>query len=292
MDENNSQLNGNKDNLKTVRTYLGDMANTVRENEISVIKVALAEQNKHEREDLYRQIEGSPTKKVFWFIGGLFFIALSVYGVYFVLNKKAAENLPAPIIEQSIISYDTTSNLEIINLNDLTQQLIDAKNETANGAGIKSISLFKKDIVSGLDRKVDTDEIFTDLNLSAPGSLIRSFTNSYMIGFHGTDKPHPFIIFQTKDYEYSYAGMLEWESSLASDMSALFELAISGSKLDDLQWKDVIINNKDARVLFDENNKPILYYLFADKENLIIADNENTIKEIISRLMIKNIKPL
>jgi hypothetical protein len=55
---------------------------------------------------------------------------------------------------------------------------------------------------------------------------------------------------------------------------------------------DIIINNKDARVLLNEDGKPILYYMFVDKNNLIITDSIDAIKEIVSRLMLKNIKPL
>ena len=44
MDEKETQPNNQGVNLKTLRTYTSDMADAVRENEISVIKIAVAEQ--------------------------------------------------------------------------------------------------------------------------------------------------------------------------------------------------------------------------------------------------------
>lgn len=295
MDENNKQPNSGN-NIKTVRTYLSDMADTVRSNEISVIKVALAEQNKHEREDLYRNIEGTPTKKIFWVIGGIILVAGAIYGTYFILQQKALQNIPAQITrEEALLSYDEISTINITNLNELINKINAAKKEVSveNKVGtIKYFSLSKD--INGIKEKILTKELFQGLGFTAPSSLVRSLSPSYMIGTYTSNFPYLFIIFQTKDYEYSYAGMLEWEKSLASDMLSIFSLDTIQTKLElnNRKWQDIIINNKDARVLLNENGKEILYYLFTDKNNLVITNNKETIKEIISKLVLKNIKPL
>ena len=129
MEENNSQLN-NKGDLKNIRTYMSDMADTVRQNEISVIKVALAEQNKHEREDLYRKVEGTPVKKVFWFVGGLVLIAGAIYGSYFLLKQKQIKDIPQQIVkEEAIISYDEISSINITSGDALLDKINSVKNE-------------------------------------------------------------------------------------------------------------------------------------------------------------------
>lgn len=295
MEEDKKNYNS-KDGIKTVRTYLTDMADTVRDNEISVIKVALAEQNKHEREDLYRKVEGTPTKKVFWFIGGIILIAIAVGGTYFIVQQKAKQNLPEQIInEKTLISYDEIYLINVTNLNELINKINTAKNEV-NIAGksdvIKFMSLSQE--VNGLQEKILTQELFGALEFTAPSSLVRSLSDSYMIGTYINEVQNLFIILQTKDYEYTYAGMLEWEKTLAGDMLSLFELDTKESrmKISDRGWSDVLINNKNARVLLNEEGKPILYYLFTDKNNLLIASDESTIKEVMTKLILKNIKPL
>ena len=167
-------------------------------------------------------------------------------------------------------------------------------------SGIKSLSINKD--TSDAKEKFSVRELFTKLEFTAPSSLVRSLSDSYMVGFYINNiseniidyKSSLFIILPTTDYEYTYAGMLEWEKTMASDMFYLFELNTKENKLQasDGQWKDIIINNKDARVLYSGDKLPILYYMFTNKNNLIITDKEDTLKEIISRLIIKNIKPL
>jgi len=305
MEENNTKQNS-KENLKTVRTYLTDMADTVRANEISVIKVALAEQNKHEREDLYRKIEGTPIKKIFWFIGGVILIAGAIYGSTFLFEKKIEQEKPQ-IVEkvETIISYDEISDLDLVNDEDLISKLILNKKEKSKINKIDSVKFIQtKKESSGAKEDILVSEIFSKLKLTAPASMVRALTDSYMIGTYtknasgstgiGDSLPKLFMIFQTKDYGYAYAGMLEWEKTIASDMYDIFELNTNDdkTKINERKWRDIIINNKDARVLFNENNKPILYYVFATKDNLIITDSSEAIVEIIARLAIKNMKPL
>ena len=299
MDEKTPQIN-NRENLKTVRTYLSDMADTVRENEISVIKVALAEQNKHEREDLYRQAEGTPAKKIFWIIGGLFLVGVSIFGTYYIIQKKAKENIPAAIAkDETIISYDQNFSIDLKDgevLSDKIKNQISENSKTDSSDGIKYISVVQD--LNTIKEKLLVKEIFTRMGFMAPSSLVRSLSDNYMIGTYTKNNinvaSNLFMIFQTKDYEYTYAGMLEWEGSLANDMFYLFNLNTKDNKLKlgERKWKDIIINNRDARVLYNEDDKPILYYLFANKDSLVISSNENTIKEIMTRLIIKNIKPL
>lgn len=291
MDENNKQPNSGN-NLKTVRTYLSDMADTVRQNEISVIKVALAEQNKNERENIYKQIEGTPVKKFWWFLGGVILIGTAIFGIYYLMNKKAQNNIPQTVTkEEALISYDALTSID--STSGLLEKIVAIKNETGGNTGsIKFISI--SNIVNGIPEKIITKDLISNLRLGAPASLVRSLSDSFMIGTYTGDKPNLFIIFQAKDYNYAYAGMLEWEKTLANDAMPLFGLDTGENKLQlaERKWSDLIINNKDARVLINENNKPIFYYLFNDKNTLILTDDEAAIKEITARLIIKNIKPL
>jgi hypothetical protein len=302
MDDN--KIQNNKENLKTVRTYMSDMADTVRANEISVIKVALAEQNKKAREELYRKAEGTPVNKIFWFIGGIILIAGALYGSTFLINKKDKINIPVKIVkEEAMISYDEVSTIILGDSNKLLDKIknvIKEKSSIDNNSSIKYILILKE--VSDVKQKIEPKELFSNLKFTAPSALVRSLSNNYMVGTYtknSSSDSEPmnqklFIILQSNDYEFTYAGMLDWEKTLAGDMIDLFELNTTDTKnkLNERIWKDLIINNKDSRVLYNEENKPILYYIFADQNNLIIADNQDTIKEILSKLILKNTKPL
>lgn len=299
MDDN--KIQNNKENLKTVRTYMSDMADTVRANEISVIKVALAEQNKHAREDLYRKAEGTPVNKIFWVIGGMILIAGAVYGSSFLFKEKTKNSTFAPTPKtETIISYDETSNIILKDTDNIVEKINIAKKKKGdelNRSGMLKFIVLEKEM-GQIKERVGVTELFSRLKFSGPSSLVRSLSDSYMIGTYRKNEenfsPKLFMVFQSKDYEFTYAGMLEWEKTMASDLYDLFEPKTTDtkSKIKERVWKDLIINNKDSRVLFNEDNKPILYYIFTDKNNLIIADNQETIKEIISKLILENMKPL
>ncbi len=295
----------NNENLKTVKTYMSDMAETVRQNEISVIKVALAEQNKHEREDLYRKVEGTTSKKFFWAIGGIVILAGAIYGSYYLLGQKKVKDAPAPIVrEESIISYDGVKEISLGQTNSLIKSIVETeKNSQASSSGnIDYIKIYQDN--NGVNELITIKTLFSNLRFNAPASLVRSLSDSYMMGIYAksfsdapndpNSKPKLFMIFQSNDYEYSYAGMLEWEKTMASEMIPLFkpEAADTYTNQTGLVWKDIIISNKDARVVLDESGKPMIYYLFIDKNKLLITESTDVIKEVTSRLMIKNMKPL
>ncbi len=303
--EEQEKTQNNNENLKTVKTYMSDMAETVRQNEISVIKVALAEQNKHDREDLYRKVEGTTSKKFFWAIGGIIILAGAIFGSYYLLGQKKVKDAPAQIVrEESIISYDGTKEIYLNQTNSLIKSVIETEksSQASFGGNIDYVKIYQDN--NGVSELVTIKTLFDNLRLTAPASLVRSLSDSYMMGIYAksfsdtpndpNSKPKLFIILQSNDYEYSYAGMLEWEKTMASDILPLFRPEIADTYVNQtgIQWKDIIISNKDARVAVDENGKPMIYYLFIDKNKLLVTESTDVIKEVTSRLMIKNMKPL
>jgi hypothetical protein len=67
MEEEKTQINNQKD-AKVLRTYTSDMAEAIRTNEMSVIKIALAEKEKREREESLQKAEGTNTTKILFLI--------------------------------------------------------------------------------------------------------------------------------------------------------------------------------------------------------------------------------
>ena len=50
------------------------------------------------------------------------------------------------------------------------------------------------------------------------------------------------------------------------------------------EYTDVLIKNRDVRVVFDEETVPILYYSFVDRKTLILTTDKTTFDEILNRL--------
>lgn len=299
MEENKTKGDA-KENIKTIHTYSSDMADAVRMNEMSVIKIALAEQKKKEQEALYKETEVTKTSKVFLFLGGIIIIGLAIGVWYYLAQKKEAQNTTDQITKniEALISYDEQVFVDMtnaINASDVSFGIQTEMDKPSNEGKVKSIFLTTS--AGATPELLPLDNFLSLIKSTAPSSLIRSLSGEYMVGTYkpaGDTNQHLFLLFNTKDFNQSYAGMLAWEKTLTSDLVEVFKIDVSGNRSNLLgkEWKDIVIENKDARVLYDARDNALLYYIFTDKNNFIITDNKDTIREVTGRLLIKNLKPL
>lgn len=299
MDENEIKNNNLGSGIKSIHTYTSDMADAIRENEASVIKIALAEKEKREREKIYKEAEGTKSSKFFLALGGLVLIVGAIFGSYFFF-KKGNE---APVTENTIKDIDTLISFDQKVFIDATDARIQTdlynliKDELSKESPLLSIKaiILTEDLGNG-KRLFPIENLISVLGDRAPGSLMRTLDESYMLGSYNDShgQEHVFLILKVKDYNQAYASMLEWEKTLLEDMFILFgkDLGVEGQALFEKSWKDIIINNRDARIIYDKESNELLYYIFPDKNTLIITDNQDTIKEVTLRLLAKATKPL
>jgi len=297
MDENNTKPNDK--NIKVLRTYTSDMADVIRDNEMSVIKIAMAEKEKRNQEDVYEKAEGTPLSKIFFVIGGIILIVGAIVGSYFLfLNKKEVPQTVATNID-TFISYDSKSNIDVTNTIGLSDLLGLIQKEENPTIGLIKV-LFLTKITNTSSVLLTSKNFLSLIGTTAPDALIRSLSDKYLLGKYKDQniineggKPATFLIFETSNYPQAYASMLDWEKTMLKDLSVLFNLNISNSNdpLFEKAWKDIIINNKDARVLYGDNGQGLLYYVFVNKNDFIITNNIDTLKEVMARLITKNAQP-
>lgn len=292
---NEDKLQNNNQGLKVLRTYSSDMADAVKTNEMSVIKIALAEKEKKEKENLYKETSSPNNSKIFFAIGGIVLIIIAIIGSYFLFQKKKQNETPAPIVNnlETFIVYDSSSDIDVTNINNIVD--LKSKIEQEEISGIKALFLKKK---SGLfSETITSNDFLSLLNTSAPGALTRSLSDKYLLGEYQDpnsptqeNSPAIFLIFETTDYNQAYASMLDWEKTMLRDLSILFNLDnfSSTNSLSGKPWRDVVVNNKDVRVLYKEDGQGLLYYSFVNKNNFVITNNLEALKEVIKRLLIKN----
>lgn len=166
------------------------------------------------------------------------------------------------------------------------------------------------------------DTFIRALQLNAPDILLRNITDRSTVGVvRAGQETRPFFALRVESYERTYAGMLTWEPLLFSSLSRLFPLhqvsvpaieepidtesvstttattstAIATSTptippvapsqaIARTRFEDMVIDNKDVRVLKDTNNQTLLLYGYADKRTLIIARDEAAFRALINRL--------
>lgn len=302
MDDTTIKNSNSDRGIKPIHTYTSDMADAVRENEASVIKIALAEKDKREQEELYKKAEGTGTSKFFLVLGGIILIGGAIVGSYFLFKKSSVSQSPSATAVKEIstlISYDEKVLVDVTenkNQSDLANSIKKEVENVGKARSIKSIFLTEK--TSTRVQILPLSNLLFLMNTTAPSALTRTLGDAYMIGSYtdnsASPKSHLFVMLTIKDYNQAYASTLEWEKTMLNDFFLMFNTDVSGSRsgLFEKQWGDIIIDNKDARILYDNAGNDVLYYEFANKETFIITDSKEAIRELNIRLLSKNTKPL
>lgn len=127
-----------------------------------------------------------------------------------------------------------------------------------------------------------------------PTSLTRAFNKKMFAGIYTLDKNHAFFIVKIDSFDRAFEGMLAWEKNMYSDLKLFINktdtiitentINTGGVATTPLKnFEDVIVQNKDTRVLKNNQGDTLMMYSFIDQKTLFIVDNESTFKEILKR---------
>lgn len=285
------KIKSNDENIKVLRTYTSDMAEAVRENEASVIKIALAEKAKREEEEIYIKAEGTKTSKIFFVLGGVFLIIAAIVGSLFLISKK--EKIPEKIVKNTdtFILHDSYSFIDVTNINKPEDLFLKInQNPEDYKEGIRAIFLTK--LIKEISQELTTADFLSMFKINAPNALTRSLSDKYLFGQYkrknsADPKIENFLIFETNNYNQAYASLLDWERTMPKDLSIFFYSDNNAEDNSQKKWQDIIINNKDTRVLYGQNGQAVLYYALINNK-VIITTNLEILKELISRIITKN----
>lgn len=325
-----------KDNgdAQTVRTYQSDIADTIKNDNVSMIKVALSEKKRQERRGSLDNTLEESHKNLYLVIGAVFafLVIAGLIGGFIFLQAESAKKEATEEQQkvQPILYTETISllNIDQINIDDLTKLIEKDKEAVMELGDMKSIILTTG--TSTAERQLTTAEFFQVLNSRAPDGLIRSLDPNYLLGVYAFTPRDMFAVFHVSSYDSAFAGMFEWEPNIESDIGDIFinkkervdrdintlsqmnailatstSTSTSGTNVNTAtstkvgtttaqsspfgvfsqrRFIDKVLSNKDARVLVDVNGKEAMIYTFLDKETLVIATSEKSLKEIIFRL--------
>lgn len=303
--------------IKNLRTYQGDVAEAIKNQNASVLTITLAEKKKKDKEEALAPKQKDPEKgkKIVSIVLSVLLIVLgvgTVVGFYF-LQKQAptpAIQTPGPAPEETIVGYNTKKSISVDSAT--REKFISVMNGERLKGDInanETVYVFlNKNEQAGI-RPLTTKELFSILNTKIPGATLRSFADQFMFGFFQDERTEPFLLIRISSYENAFDGMLKWEETLKDDIGTLFlpaaipgEISAQNSESTSTQtttnqlppletgtinktFEDETIRNKDARVLKNANGDVLMLYSFLDKQTLLITSNENTLKEMINKLI-------
>ena len=277
------------DELPNIRTYKHDVADTLRQEDVSVATVAIQEQARRYRKEEVTQKELHTTKILVIVIGLLLFVGAVVLSYVIFLRER-----PAP--ETIVITPSLSTPLVPAEL----QTLFDVKDKSAEliyrelalkvqGAGLKADTLEEVIPVLTIEgqtapKVLNIEEFFQALGIRPPDRFIRFLDKRYMFGIYTFRSTSAFILMKPTSFGPVFAELLAWETDLAEDFYTL----LAGKTLPEgikLVWSDTVIRNVDARVATDEKGEVMLLYAFLpSKEELIITSSLDTFTEVLLRI--------
>ncbi len=280
-----------------IRTYKGDIEETVQSGHISSVNIAISE-NKRMMRNVSFGSANSSVGAMNWgiiitiivlLLGGV----LAIFVPYYLVNKENA-----PVVQKketveakSIIRVDTEEkvNIKDLNLSRISKTLADRVSASSINLGsIKNIYLTEGSGTS--ERIVTAQEFLSFLKADVPESIQRTLRPDYMFGMYNYNGNQEFLILRVGAYDLAYSGMLSWEENLWQNYKDLFNLSDSNSDttnklvVEIKKFQDATFFNKDARVVKDSAGKIIFLYSIVDENTIVLTTSTDTLKEILNRI--------
>lgn len=268
--------------LKSLRTFQGDVQEHIDVKKETIATIALAEQKKkiENNEPTYTERPtGSSHAGLFIAISLICFIGGGIIfgGIYFLNTQKEADvTLQA---EQVIIPYTHKKEITLNNPNAaaLTSALVLEKNTFKTEVN----NVLYVSFIYGTS-SLPASQI---LNIIAPhaGDALKRNISEVMTGVYSYDTTEVFFLFHLDDFGIAYSEMLNWESTLGVDMSFFFPELQTHLETSSSVFTDETYKNKDVRVIRNNSGKIILLYSFIDRETLVITANEKIFEAILNK---------
>lgn len=283
---------------KNVQTYAEDMARVIEDSKGGLIKKIIHEEEEHEKEKMNLSPE-SKRNKLFMFLSFLFILLGLITMLYFGFRKKDS----AVLIEKQfvpLIFNDTSAFIEVAGFNKdkIIQTVYNAvkgtKVKTGEVEGIYLINNKKNVGLREFIKLVKGNFVAGDNTLFVSDTFLLGAVNNEgrSIPAGASAEKDFFMLLKTRSTADIFNAMRAWEGKMFFDLHGFFGLDITSENkyLITKEFKNGIIYNKNARVLYDGDNKIVMMYVFADDNSVIVTNTENTTYEIMLRLAASRIK--
>ncbi len=287
--------------LKNLRTYQGDVAGIIKDQGESVLSVSMAERRRREErgEKQEEEKEESPWKNTWLAVGAalLFVLGVGLLGGFYYINRQNAPLTQIPPSD-ALVRFDMEREIFFGGLT--KSALVDLLASLKSDGPAESKSLSYVRIVRREENAavpITASEFMSLIRSGAPSSFVRALGDKFMLGFYKdnlSERHEAFLLLSVNSFDTAFDGLLRWEGTMAGDLSgiitpfalpadveALFSL---GATQETRRFQDMVIDNKDVRLLKGEANQTVLLYAFIRPDLLLIAESERVLSEIMLRV--------
>jgi hypothetical protein len=279
--------NPNKANHPSVETYAEDMAKVIGGDQGGLIRKIIHEE---EEKELQKNSESPESRKnkIYLYLGVVLIVLALATVLFFLLRKK---NDTVAVIEpaKELIFNDKTFFIEIAGLT--KEQIAASVASEVNGSnikigGVEGIHLTENKRVIGLRRFL---ELIKANFVPGDAALV---SDSFLLGIANNNTKDFFILLKSRSSLDIFNPLRAWEDKMFADLHGFFGLELNQSTgyLAALDFKDDIIENKNARVLYDKGGDIELMYVYIDDNSVAIARTTAAIREVMLRLQSSQVK--
>lgn len=301
--------------IPSVRTLESDAAEAVKQQNISAVSIASKKiQQKSPIDTAASSEQSSDThisgifKKIALILGVFLLIGASVgvIGYAFFVTHRSSPSSHSNTSPNTLINIDETKTIVVVPGQNTLSAWLDTKNKLANDTATIVQLLITQ---SGTTTPLDSQTFLSELGAQhIPSWFIRAIGQQYMVGFYNNNSQwDPFLILSVTSYDNAFAGMLQWENGMATDLAPLYTsttpkvlptqatstIASTTSTTSPQTvtlslsptFTDMFISNKNVRVLAIPGQKPLLLYSFPQQNVLVITTSAAAMNEIFNRLV-------
>jgi hypothetical protein len=102
----------------------------------------------------------------------------------------------------------------------------------------------------------------------------------------GETRPGFFMILKARSVPDIFPAMRAWEPEMFFDLHGFlgYKLSSDTAYLLNKDFTDGLVENKNARFLYDKDDNVVLMYIYADDTSVVITDSEEAVDELVLRL--------
>ncbi|MEI7709507.1 MAG: hypothetical protein WCI76_02220 [bacterium] len=290
--------NNSTNDTKLVETYAEDIAKVIQDDRNGLIKKIIHDD---ERKELDKKNASPESIKNKIFLTLSFAFILVGFGVLlYFFSRKDAPTVPISAQVTPLVFLDKSSFVEV---KDLTKDEVEntifnaSSNTLVKEGGVEGVyPTLNKNVVSlrefiNLIKGSFTSDVLSNSTLTVEDHFLMGVVNSGSDTAQSSGKDF-FMLFKVSSVIDTFNSFRTWESKMLFDLQGLFGFVVTPDNkyLFNTAFQDGVVENKNARILYDHNHNIILMYIFADDNSVIITNTENAAKEIMLRLATKQLK--
>lgn len=280
---------------KNVETYTDDMVKAIESNQGGLIKKIIHEEEEHEAQK--KNLSPSSKKnKLFMLISFLLIFLAFVILIFFVILNGNSNVVSTTPQTASIIFTDNTNFKAIDGLS--KEKIVGSvfnqvKNTKIKAGGVEGIYLTENNKVIGFKKfnALVKSSLTTDqMSLISENFLLGVFKSG--LSSVSPNTGDLFMLLRVRSFSDIFPVMQSWENKMLYDLGGFFGVNITPDTnyLFTKNWQDSIVQNKNARVLYDNDGKIVLMYIFINDYYIAITNSDLAAREAILRLASSQIK--